>query len=96
MLQYIIRFYILYFLVSSLSVGHTHTGANESQMSKNPEDLHPEIHFHPTHLHNANVDGEREQPMNKPLGIALTQIHQIFLYPHYVGGCICVSLQLSI
>ena len=32
-------------------------------MEKNPEILHPEIHFHPTHLHNrplSNTDGVGE------------------------------------
>ena len=41
-----------------LKVGHTHGGSSETDNSNNPELLHPEVHFHPTHLHNIDANNE--------------------------------------
>ena len=47
-------------------MGHTHTGGTESEFSMNPEELHPEVHFHPTHRHNMG-----EQEKHQMTGIVL-------------------------
>ena len=46
---------ILYLFIE---VGHTHEGSNEMENLNNPELLHPEIHFHPTHLHRSDISNK--------------------------------------
>ena len=41
-----------------IEVGHTHEGSNEMENLNNPELLHPEIHFHPTHLHRSDISNK--------------------------------------
>ena len=43
---------MLYFI----KVGHAHGGSNDIEIQNNPELLHPEIHFHPTHQHRSDIN----------------------------------------
>ena len=57
-----------------IKVGHSHGGSNEVENQNNPELLHPEVHFHPTHLHRSDTNNKSDMPEDHE-NLGISQFH---------------------